>query len=546
MTIVLDRRTLGRIGTLAMLASALGAWPAAAQQPEKKPVPGGSLTWGLENEPTTLNPHIHNLAKTKLLIRNVYEPLLSRTKEGDYVPWLATGYTVSDDGKTYTFTLRKDVKFTDGQPFNAEAVALNFTEAAKVEYTAALSTGPIRYLESARAIDDHTVELKLKEPYAPFLFFATALEFISPAAFKAPNLKAGGPEIAGTGPFILDKYVKGQEITYRKNPDYNWAPDNAAHQGPAYLDSVTYRFLPESSVRVGALTSGQVDAIEGISGNDAELFKDTADYIYLTALNGGTPFTLYFNVASGIGSDIRIRKALVAALDIDTVLKSVYRGHRTRAWGLNTPIDTLFYDAGIENTYGNDPALANKLLDEAGWTERDADGIRKKDGQRLTLDVVQSQSVLRDQRDVLLLALQAQARQNAGIDLRIAYVDSGTHSERRKKGAFTLIGNSNTAGDGYGLEIHYLPLDRGGRNNFNGTATPEQTQWLLEAAAIQDLKKRFELYAKLQRHVLLENAYSLPLYISEDQIAAASHVKGVGFRPFHQLVENAYDTWIDR
>ncbi|MGV6874368.1 ABC transporter substrate-binding protein [Pseudochelatococcus sp. B33] len=545
MTIILDRRSFGRFGMLAMLASTLGTVPAAAQS-DKQPVSGGSLTWGLENEPITLNPHIHNLAKTKLLIRNSYEPLLSRTQEGGYVPWLATGFTVSDDGTTYTFNLREDVKFTDGEPFNAEAVALNFREAAKVEYTGPLSTGPIRYLESARAIDDYTVELKLKEPYAPFLFFATALEIISPPSFKAPNLKAGGKEIAGTGPFILENYVKGQEITYRKNPDYNWAPANAAHQGPAYLDEVTYRFLPESSVRVGALTSGQVDVIEGVSGNDAGLFTDDPDYVYLTALNGGTPFTLFFNVVSGLSADVRIRKALVAALDVDTVLQSVYRGHRVRAWGLNTPVDTLFYDKSIEGTYGNDPALANKLLDEAGWTERDADGIRKKDGQRLTLDVVQSQSVLRDQRDVLLLALQAQARQNAGIDLRITYVDAGTHTERRKKGDYALIGNSNTAGDGYGLEIHYLPLDQGGRNNFNGTATPEQTQWLLEAASIQDLKQRFDLYAKLQRHVLLENAYSLPLYVSEDQIAAASYVKGAGFRPFHQLVESAYDIWIDK
>lgn len=539
----ITRRNFSILGAAAGFAALL---PRGAAATTGQPVPGGSLIWGLESEPTTLNPHLHNLAKTKLLIRNSYEPLLSRNAAGDYLPWLAKSYKVSEDGLKYTFELRDDVKFTDGQTLTAEAVALNYNRYTDIDYAGPLSSGPIQHLRKARATGAHTVELELKQPYSSFLFFVSQFEIISPAAFDSADLKAGGPAIAGTGPFILERYVKGQEIAYRRNPDYNWAPPVAAHQGPAYLENVVYRFLPESSVRTGALVSGQVDVIEGISGNDADLFGDDKEYVYQTAPNGGTPFTLFFNTANGLTTDERLRKAVVASVDLDAILQSIYRGHRERAWAITTPVDTLFYDKSVEKRYGNDPKLANSLLDEAGWTGRDAQGFRTKDGKRLTVEVVQSTSVLRDQRDVLLQALQAQARQNAGIDLAIVQVDSGTHRERRRKGEYAAIANSNTAADGYGIEIHYLPLDDGGRNNFNGSATPEQTEWIKAASLTQDTAKRFELYSKVQKLVLLDQALALPLYISQDQIAAGKHVHGTGFRPYYQLVESAYDVWLDK
>ncbi|MGL4962495.1 MAG: ABC transporter substrate-binding protein [Inquilinus sp.] len=510
------------------------------------PVSGGSLTWGVETEPATLNPHLNGQDKTKLLLRNVFESLLARTADGGYVPWLATGYKVSDDGKTYTFALRDDVSFSDGQKLDAAAVATNFTRLKDAAYSGSASAGPVSHLAEARAMDAGTVELTLKDTYAPFLDFAAGLEILSPAAFASPNLKAGGPEVAGTGPFILDRYTKGQEIHFVRNPKYNWASPNAAHQGPAYLDEVTYRFLSESSVRIGALSSGQVDLIEGIPGNDAAVFRDDAEFSYQKALNTGTPYSLFLNTTYGPTQDIRVRKALVAAIDVDAVLQSVYRGERTRAWGITSPIDTQFYDAGIERSYGHDPKQANALLDEAGWTGRDAEGLRTKDGQRLSIEVVQAQATVRDQRDVLLQALQAQARQQAGIDLTIAYVDAGTYTDRRATGKFGSIANSNTPTDAIDIELHYLPIDQGGSINYSRAAAPELLAWLRQASATLDHKARFDLYARLQRFAIAEQAYALPLYEPEDQIAAASHVHGVGFRPFKQLPESAYDIWVSR
>ncbi|NTB97185.1 ABC transporter substrate-binding protein [Agrobacterium tumefaciens] len=535
-----NRRQFVLAGT-ALLA--ISAFPVLSLADEGKPVRGGSLTWGVETEPATLNPQLNGQDKTKLLLRNAYESLLARTADGGYVPWLATSYSISEDGKTYTFRLRDDVSFTDGQKFDAKAVITNFEKLRDPAYSASVSAGPVSRIAELKAVDDHTVSFTLKDIYAPFLDYVAGLEILSPAAFSSSQIKSGGIEIAGTGPFILKRYVKGQEIQFEKNPAYNWAPKTAKHQGAAYLDQITYRFLPESSVRTGALTSGQLDVIEGISGNDAALFKDNPDFTYQTALNTGTPYSLFLNVTWGPTQDVKVRKALLASLDIDKILKAVYRGERTRAWGITSPIDPQFYDKSIEKTYGADAAVANGLLDEAGWSEKDADGFRIKDGKRLTIDVVQAQATVRDQRDVLLQALQAQARQVAGIDLAINYVDAGTYTDRRKTGQFGSIANSNTPTDAIDIEYHYLPLQKGGTINYSRAEAPELAQWLNEAASTLDQKKRFEIYAKLQRFAILDQAYAIPLYEPEDQVAAASYVKGITFRPFKQLPENAYDLW---
>ncbi|MCF1473380.1 ABC transporter substrate-binding protein [Agrobacterium vitis] len=532
-------------GTAIVALSIVTNWQSAHAAVQDAPVHGGTLTWGVESEPSTLNPHLNGQAKAKLILRNTYESLLARTPDGGYVPWLAKDYAISEDGRTYTFTLRDDVTFSNGEALDAEAVALNILKLKEPLYSGSISAGHVARISSVKAVERHKLVITLDRVYAPFLDGITWIDILAPKSFASSQLKSGGAEVAGTGPFILDKYIKGQEISFVRNPAYKWAPATAAHQGPAYLDKVVYRFLSESAVRSGALTSGQVDVIEGIPGNDAELFKNNPDFTYQSAINTGTPYTLYFNSTSGQTADVRVRKALQAAIDVDRTIKSVYRGERQRAWGVLTPADTDFYDKSIEGSYGFDPKLANKLLDEAGWTSRDADGIRTKDGKRLTIDIMQSQATLRDQRDILLQAVQAQARQNAGIELTLQYVDSGTYANRDKDGQYGILPNSTTLQqNGLTIYFHYLPRNKGGSINYSRTEAPEVAAWLDEAASTLDAKKRFEIYAKLQRFVLVEQAYGLPLYVPDDEVAASSRVKGVGFRPFRRLPENAYDIWL--
>ncbi|MBK0000902.1 ABC transporter substrate-binding protein [Erwinia sp. S38] len=527
------------MATVSLLALSVSSAFAAAE-----PRTGGTLTWGVETEPKPLNPQLNGQSKAELILRVAYESLLARNADGSFVPWLAESYRVEQDGKRIIFTLRPDVKFSDGAKLNAEAVAENFRHIQDPAYCAGSSLCALsRHIDSIETPDERTVVLNLKAVYSPFLAFAAGLKLISPKSWQSPDLKAGGASVAGTGPFILQRYEKGQQIVFVKNPEYNWAPANAAHQGPAYLDGVTYRFLPESSVRVGALLSGQVDAIEGVSGNDAGEFKNNPDFTYQHALNTGTPYSLFLNVEYGPTQELKVRQALLQGLDVAPILQSIYRGERTRAWGITSPVDPL-YTNGVEGKYGNNPDLGNKLLDEAGWNTRDADGFRTKDGQRLSIEIIQAQATVRDQRDVLLQAIQAQARQRLGVELKLRYVDSGTYTELRNSGQFGSIANSNTETDGIDIENHYLPVNAGGAINYSRTSDPAILPLLKGASATADVPARRGFYAQLQQLAIIDRAVAIPLYEPEDQIAAASYVHGIGFRPFKQMPENAYSVWL--
>lgn len=509
----------------------------------EKPQQGGDFVWGIETNPTTLNPQFNGQTKLELVQRAAFESLLARTADGSYIPWLATGYEVSKDNKTYTFKLRHDVTFSNGEKFNAAAVAENFHNLQNLTYCAGSTMCVIgSHIANIATPDEYTISITLKQVYSPFLSYISWLKLLSPSSWKQADLKSGGTDIYGTGPFILKRWDKNQQIVFARNPNYNWASGNAKHQGPAYLNSITYRILPESSVRTGALLSGQVDAIEGISGNDAGEFIGNPDFTYQSAVNTGTPYSLFLNSKQGPTEDVKVRQALLQGLDVAGILKSIYRGHRTHSWGITSPIDPL-YDNSIEGKYGNNPQLANKLLDEAGWTTKGSDGIRTKDGKRLSILVVQSQVTVRDQRDVLLEALQAQARQRLGIELQIRYVDPGTYFQYIKNGNYGSIANSHDDTDGLDIENHYLPINAGGAINYSRTDDPKISAWLTQAAQTLDEAKRKQIYGQLQNYVILQQALAIPLYQPDDEIAAASYVHGIGFRVFRQIPENAYDIW---
>ncbi|AGT10854.1 ABC transporter substrate-binding protein [Paracoccus aminophilus] len=536
---MLTRRQFGSLIALTSLSVSLPQFLAAAPAPQ-------AITFAIESEPTTLNPHLNGQAKARVVLRNLYDSLLARDEKGGYLPWLAQSYEASADGLTFDFHLRPGVNFHNGEALDAAALVVNFEHLRDPAYAANLAAGPASHLVKAEAIAPLHLRLTLAKPYAPFLGFAAGVDILAPSAYRSEQLKSGGPEVAGSGPFLIDTIAKGQEIRLRRNPDYAWAPANAEHQGPAYLEAVTFRILPESAVRVGALQSGQVDAIEGISGNDVALFRDDEGFSYISAFNTGTPYTLFLNSQSGPTAEQAVRKALRAAIDIPAVLQSIYRGERQRAWGISSPIEADLYDPAIENAWAFDPAEANRLLDEAGWTERDAAGLRAKNGTPLVIRIVQAQATVRDQRDVLLLALQAQARQNAGIQLELDYVDAGSYAERRKLGDYGSIPNSRTpADDGIDIEYHYLPLDEGGSVNYARVADPQVKAWLTQAAATSDLAARHALYAKVQDFVLREQGYALPIYVPEDQIAARADLTGLRFRPYFQQPDSLHGVRFD-
>ncbi|MFC3499726.1 ABC transporter substrate-binding protein [Micromonospora krabiensis] len=514
--------------------------------PAGQPRSGGALTWAVETEPITLNPHQYAQAKARLLVWNTFESLLTYDDQGKLVPWLATGWQVSPDGLSYTVALRDGVSFSDGTPFDASAVKANVDKLREPGYAAAVAAVQLRNLKTVDVVDPRTVRFTLTTPDVLILDFLASPQGaqVSPRSLReAKNLKAGGTDVAGTGPFVLDRYVPGQELHYRRNPAYNWAPPTAAHTGPAYLDGITYRFLKESAVRVGALTSGQVQLIEGVPATDEPLITANPKLRLTRELNSGSAYSYYFNVGHAPFDDLRVRQAFREALDVDTVLQAVYRGSATRAWSVVSPSSPL-YDKRLEGRFGGDADRANALLDEAGWTGRDADGYRVKDGKRLTVRLFQSAPFVRDRRDILAQAVQAAVKQSAGIDLKVSLVDQGTAQDALDKGEYEIFDNSRADTDA-GAALKLLLHSTGAINRTR--ANDPQLDKLLDAGqATADPARRAGIYADLQQRVVADQALVLPLYAPADQIAAATSVGGVRFEPTAGVPASAYDLWIGK
>ncbi|WP_306207582.1 ABC transporter substrate-binding protein [Actinoplanes sp. RD1] len=530
------RRLAVAVTALALALTACSASPQTTAD-AGQPVSGGSLTWGIETEPITFNPHLYAQAKARLLVWNTFEALLTHDERGGYRPWLATGYEAAADGKAYTVKLRTGITFSDGTPFDAAAVKANIDQLRSPGYAPQVAAVQLRNLGAVTTPAPDTVVFRLTRPDVLFLDFLSSPQgaVVSPKSLKeAKDLKAGGPELKGTGPFVLDRYVPGQEVHFARNPAYGGSR-------PAYLDEVTYRFLKEPSVRVGALSSGQVQVIEGVPATDQALITSNPDLAFSKGLNSGSAYSYYFNIAHAPFDDVRVRQAFREAVDVPTVLDAVYRGTATRAWSVVSPTSPL-YDKSLENTYSGDPAEANRLLDEAGWATRDAEGFRTRNGRRLTVRLVQSAPFVRDRREILAQTVQAAVKQSAGIDLQVSVVDQGTATKALADGEYEVFDNSRADTDA-GAALDLL-LHSGGAINRTGFEDPGLDALLAEGVATADPDKRRATYAKIQQKVITEQALILPLYAPADQLAASRSVGGLGFEPTAGVPAGAAAIWL--
>ncbi|GAA1011137.1 peptide ABC transporter substrate-binding protein [Acrocarpospora pleiomorpha] len=522
-------------------SGAAGAGDSAA------PAPGGSLTIGIATEPVCFNPQFTNLQDSYPLVRNVFESLIGRGPDGGYVPWLADKWAVSDDGKVHTLTLREGVTFSTGTPLDATAVKQNLDFVADPGHAArgAASLGRVDHVE---AVDPRTVRIVLREPDASLLESLSDIKL----AMVAPSTLAAqtggeqacepGPKLVGTGPFTFTAYQRGQSVTFARNPGYDWPVGTAGHTGPAYLDQVTYRFLPEASVRSGALTSGQVGAIFGVQATDIATIKGDPALRLLTGPSSGTGFNLNVNPYHGAATDVRVRRALRDGFDLDAIVQSIYRGSAVRAWAPLGP-DNPYHDAGLKGTWGADVAGANALLDEAGWTARDSEGYRTKDGQRLRVEVIYPAPTVRDNRDQLISAVAAEAKQNIGLHLDLRVVTNGEYTALAKANTWGIYPASWAAADATQLFGLLGPNGTLYADSPHGGVDSDVVAWTAKSATATEAATRAGYFGQIQRR-LIDQALVIPLYYPAFQIASSQDVRGLGFDVRLDTPSNLYDVWL--
>lgn len=521
-------------------AAPQSAKPGAAEQ--KQPVAGGELTYALATSPDQLDPHRSGLAVAVRVIRTIYDSLVAQATDGSIKPWLATEWTVAPDGKSYTFKLRKDVKFQDGTPFNAEAVKYNYDRILNPETKAANAAALLRPYKSAEVIDEYTVKLNLDTPSNAFLgnLSQALLGIVSPTAAKKYGDQLGKNPV-GSGPFKFVKWEENAEITVERNPDYNWGPPLVANKGKAYLDKLTFKIVPEEATRIGSVQSGQVLAGETVPPQNIVALKNDAKLQLFKANTEGLPYTLFFNQKHAPWNELKARQAVQAAVDVDAIVKTLYLGTYDRAWSPLSP-GTFGYDKSLENYIKPDINKANQLLDELGWV-KGADGIRVKDGKKLSLHYVDG-SPNREKRNDIAAIVQQQLKQiGIAVDVEIT---KDLATVLTKTADYDIYGNSQVNSDPEALRAFYHSKSvsvGGGKQNIPGLADPAIDALIDQGTIEQDPAKRAEVYKKVQK-AIIDQAVILPIYIFPYTVAASKTVKGLVFDSLGYPLFN--DTFIQK
>jgi peptide/nickel transport system substrate-binding protein len=300
----------------------------------------------------------------------IYEPLVTVDYNYEFRPGLAKSWETSEDGLTWTFKLVEGVTFHDGTDFNAEVVKW---------WLEGMQQGVNSYMfesmTSAEVIDDHTIAMTFEAPF-PNLLYNLSSSFsgiMSKEAYEQYGDEYGTKYAVGTGPFMLEEWVPNDHLTLVKNPDYNWAPEWTGHKGPAQVDRILYRIIPEDATRAIEFQTGNVQLlIDAPPPRELPQYEDNPDYVILQGPDSSIQF-IGMKVDHPFFADIRTRKAIGHAIDRDLIVETVYQG-LGRATGTYLSAE-LGGDKGVaEVAPSYDLDMANQLLAEAGWVMGD-DGV---------------------------------------------------------------------------------------------------------------------------------------------------------------------------
>ncbi|PWV99347.1 nickel transport system substrate-binding protein [Paenibacillus cellulosilyticus] len=483
------------------------------------------LVYATAKDINDMNPHLYtgSMAAQGL----VYESLVENTKDG-IKPLLAESWDISDDGKVYTFHLRQDVKFHDGEPFNAEAVKQNIEA---VQHNASkhawikLSTK----LEEVNVIDEYTVQFKLKEAYYPTLLELSMTRpyvFLSPKDFQNGETKDGVAGYNGTGPYKLEKQVVDQYATFAANDQY-WG-------GAPTVKTITAKVLPAGETTMLALQKGEVNFLftddRGTDGIDVEAMQrleQSGDYRIVRSEPMNTK--MIAANSSKAGSPVRekaVREAIWQAIDRETISSAIFSG-------TETPAETLFSsnvnyaDISLKKRDYN-PEAAKALLEESGWALAQGSDIRAKDGQQLAMKLYYDVNSLSQKTEAELIQSEVLA---IGMRLELVGEESSAIANRRSTGEYDLLFNQ-TWGLAYDPQstIAAFAAESSYRHTTSGIPQAEELYHKIDDVLVSsDEKTRQQLYADILT-IVHEEAVFIPLTNGSVTVVAPANLQGIGFK----------------
>jgi peptide/nickel transport system substrate-binding protein len=514
--------------------------------PTGKPVDGGEIKIAASSDAGSLDLHAISHGNAQWLGRLIYDNLVYLDNTGEVTPWLAKSWDVSPDGKTYTFHLRQDVTFSDGAPFDAEAVRANLEHMRDPATKSPLAAAYIAPYDHGEVVDRYTFRAYLREPYHPFLnvLAQSWLAMESPKAIReTPKALADHP--VGSGPYVVESYTRQQGIRLIRRKDYHWEPDFVGYSGPAHIERVDIDVVPEAITRFTSLASGQYDLIFETPLQNAAAIRADPALVFDSRMRTGVAMrAITFNTEKAPFDDVQVRRAFIAAVDRDAIVHSVGFGEMAPK-GDYMSATTADYDPAFRNVLTHDVAAANRLLDEAGWTARDAQGFRTKNGKRLSAQVL-VQPIGTSVPTVV--AIQSDVKK-IGFDLHLVQLPTAELSERRNSGDYQALGagvwHTNTPDGLYIVfDSHEITDSRRIGQNTARLRDAQLDEALEQARRSADPAILKTLYSRAQQR-LVELAPAVPLYENDSVVAYRQDLHGLLFDTSHNTPV-FWTAWLQR
>lgn len=495
----IDRRSLLKIASASATALAL-VRPQVWQQGFAQE--GATFAIGSLEEPGSLSalvqlPHHFPADAPQTLL---FDSLTQLMPDGAVEPKLATGWDVSDDELTYTFTLNPDATFHDGTPVTADDVVFTFN-AAKDPATNSSDEG-LETVENVTALDEHTVEVRVSRVTPAFLATAGARGIVPKHVLEGTDIANDvfNREPVGSGPYRFVSYTPGESIMFEAVEDH--------YRGAAAIPRVEFRVITDQNVLITQIMSGELD-YGLITPRNLEVLEGAGE-VEIVEVETPRYFGLMPNFERPYWQDVKVRSAILGAIDRQGFVDQILLGSGTVLNANIAPASWAYTTEGVtEHPY--DPEASAFALDEAGWVVGER-GTREKDGTTLSFTVT-LYSYDATLQQAMLLAQQNLAE--IGVTMEIEMVEPGVFSERRDSGTYDAL--ARIWNPVYDPDQAFLFKT----GNFYGYSNPDVDAMFDEAVSTTDQEARRPIYEEIQR-VLSEDVPNLFLY-SENELHALSN-----------------------
>lgn len=484
---------------------------------------GGTLSMGLPVNPATMDPALITLYAEYQAASPIFDTLLwhiPAAGSSTYLPGLATKYEVNSDASVYTFTLRQDVTFHDGTPFNAAAVKFNFDRIVDPATKATTSRSVLGPYKETRVVGPYTAQVVFSQPNAAFLnnVSSIVLAIASPTAVQKYGSTFGLHPV-GTGPFTFSSLIPNDVLTLKKNPKYRWGPANFNLAGPAKVDELQFKVIAEQATQASALQTGELTLAQALSTTQVLSLTAGGTYQRLLPPSTGLPEGFAINTAKPPTDDLRVRQALQYATNSTQIVKQLYNGLYQEANSVLSP-GMVGYTG--KEFYTFNLSKAKSLLDAAGWVEQGSS--RTKNGQDLAIELLVEEGYGFDSM-AELVATQWGA---AGIKVNINPQSSPGVWTSILKGELNAVPDYDYAADPYFLYESFgstgIPLGV----NYSQYSNKTLDQIITEANSKVELSQRAALYEQAQE-IIMGNAAYIPIFNLVTTFVAPKSLSGLAY-----------------